>query len=235
MRSNARPGLCRRLAALADVRVHECDAIVGGQATDAIEQLRFGKVRVRVTDRGEHLVLAVGIPVEQRDVGRGLGFVGREDARDEVGGVVAGLREVRRPRLAPVGAVDAHEERRDDLAELLEHQLGVQAGFGQRVGAHAEQQRFVGLAGAVDADVGDRGGGQDAAHRVARLRLDRLLVDEVGVVRLLRVPLARPIHHPGQQRVVRVEQPVEVGDVPHAERRLAHLRRAGVPVAAVDA
>ena len=103
------------------------------------------------------------------------------------------------------------------------------------MGAHAEQQRFVRLTGAVDANVGDRGGRQHPAHRVARLRLDRLLVDEVGVVGLLRVLLARPIHHPGQQRVVCVEQPVEVGDVPHAERRLAHLRRARVPVAAVDA
>ena len=109
------------------------------------------------------------------------------------------------------------------------------ARFGQRVRPHPQEQRLVRLAGAVDADVGDRRRGQHAAHRVARLGLDRLLVDEVGVGGLLRVALARPVAHLVEQRAVRVEEAVEVGDVPHAERRLAHLRRTAVAVATVQA
>ena len=110
------------------------------------------------------------------------------------------------------------------LRSSVEHQLGVGARFGQRVGAHAQQQRLERLAGAVDADVRERRRGQHAAHRVARLGLDRLLVDEVGVAGLLRVPLARPVHESRQARRVRVEERVEVGDVARAERRLAAPR-----------
>ena len=101
--------------------------------------------------------------------------------------------------------------------------------------AHPEQQRLERLAGAVDADVRDRRRGQDAAHRVARLGLDRLLVDEVGVARVLRVAVARPLHHRRQQIAVRVEQRVHLADVARAEPRLAQLGVAVVAVATAEA
>ena len=72
MRSNARPGLCRRFDALADVRAHQRDPVVGAEHAHPLEQLRLGQPRVRVTDRGEHLVLAVGIPVDEADLVRRL-------------------------------------------------------------------------------------------------------------------------------------------------------------------
>ena len=91
-------GLVAPVGAVADVGVHQRDAIVGGQAAHTVEQLRLGQVGVRITDRREHLVFAFGIPVEERDLGGGLGLVGGEDPGHEIGGVVAGLRESTRSR-----------------------------------------------------------------------------------------------------------------------------------------
>jgi hypothetical protein len=85
------------------------------------------------------------------------------------------------------------------------------------------------------ADVRDRGRGEDAAHRVAGLGLDRLLVDEVGVGGVLGKPLARPVLHLRYERAVGVEDAVEVADVPHSQSGLAHLRRAEVAIAAEHA
>ena len=42
------------------------------------------------------------------------------------------------------------------LRSSVQHHLGVDPGLGQRVGAHPQQQLLVGLARAVDADVGER-------------------------------------------------------------------------------
>ena len=92
-----------------------------------------------------------------------------------------GVGQVVRPRAAPVGPVDPLEERGDDLAQLLQHHVGVDPGLGQRVGPHPHQQHLVGLAGAVDADVGQRPGRQQPAQGVEALGPDGLAVDEVGV------------------------------------------------------
>jgi hypothetical protein len=102
-----------------------------------LEDLRLGQVRVRVTDRGEHLVLAVDVPVEQRHGCHGFGRFVHEQTLDEIGGLVAGPGEVLGPRAAAVGPVDACEKRRDHLAQLVEHELRVRLGFRQRVRAHA--------------------------------------------------------------------------------------------------
>ena len=102
------PGLCRRLARSPTYACTKRDAIVGRKApAHPVEKLRLGKVRVRVTDRRENLVFAFGIPVEEVD-GRltGLGLALGEDARDQIGGVVAGLGEVGGPGAAAVGTVD---------------------------------------------------------------------------------------------------------------------------------
>ena len=96
-----------------------------GQPAHAVEQLRLGQVRVRVTDRGQHLVLAVGIPVERASLRRPSArrssaskIAGDDDRRCRRGSC-----EVVGPGAAAVGPVDADEERRDDLAQLVEHQL----------------------------------------------------------------------------------------------------------------
>ena len=106
-------------------------------------------MRLRVADRTEQLVLGVGVEVGERDVRPGLGGVAVEQAGHELGGGRSRLREVRAPHDAAVFAVDPCEERRDHLAELLEHGGRVAAGLGQRVGTHAQQQRLERLAGAV--------------------------------------------------------------------------------------
>jgi hypothetical protein len=144
------------------------------------------------------------------------------------GGVVA-------DRATPVGDVDPLQEARDDLAQLGEHEVGVGPGLGQRVRAHPQQQGFVGLAGAVDADVGQGRRRQDAADRVERLGPDGLAVDEVAVARLLGEAVAEEVDHGGRHLGVGVEQPVEVADEPEAQRAGEDLGRPVEAVAAVEA
>ena len=145
VRSNARPGLCRRLVRSPTyARTSATRSSAEQRAPARAAALRAAGVRV--TDRGEHLVLAVGIPVDEADLVGRLGPLVAEQALDERVGVVARRGQVRRPRSAALGTVDAHEERRDDLAELVEHQLGVHLRLGQRMGAHAQEQRLEGLA-----------------------------------------------------------------------------------------
>ena len=100
------------------------------------------------------------------------------------------------------------------------------------MGAHAEQELLVGLAGAVEADVGERRGGEQAAQRVERLGLDRLAVDEVAVVRVLGILGRHPRTHEGQQLPVGVEHAVEATDVARPVRRFEDLGGAEVPVVA---
>ena len=190
---------------------------------------------MRVADGGEELVFRVGIEVGEGDRRARLGLGGAEEPVDELGGVVAPLREVLAPHAAPIGPVDPGDERRDDLAQLFQHHRGVLDRFGQRVGPHAEQQRLERLAAAVDADVRQRCRGQDPARRVARLGADALLVREVGVGRVFRVTLARPVEELREHAGVRVEETVEVGDVTPRERGVGEDGAvAVVPVAAAE-
>ena len=57
--------------------------------------------------------------------------------------------------------------------------------FRQRMGPHAEEQRLVGLTGAVDADIRGRCRGQEPAEGVECLRPGLLPVGEVAVSWLL--------------------------------------------------
>jgi hypothetical protein len=103
------------------------------------------------------------------------------------------------------------------------------------VGTHAQQQCLVRLACAVDANVGQRGGRQHAAHRVERLGLEGLPVDEVTVRRILGEAVAEELGHRRRQLGVGVEQAVEVAHVAQAQVAREHLRVAVVAVAATDA
>ena len=85
---------------------------------------------------------------------------------------------------APVRAVDAGQERRDDLAQLAQQGRGALARLGQRVRAHPDEHRLVGLAGAEDAHVGRRGGRQQPAQQVegrgARIARSRAAAGTAG-------------------------------------------------------
>src|SRR5437016_4510315 len=61
--------------------------------------------------------------------------------------------EVLAPCLPAVGQIDARQKRRNDLAQLGEHEVRVRPGLGQRMGAHPQEEHLVALAGAVDPDV----------------------------------------------------------------------------------
>ena len=107
----------------------------------------------------------------RREAGRGVECDGEREYLDGSGELRGGggggpprLRQVVRPDPVAVGQVDAAQERRDDLAQLNEHVSDL-ARLGQRVGAQAQQQRFVGLAGAVDPDVGAGHCGEQAAQQ----------------------------------------------------------------------
>ena len=121
------------------------------------------------------------------------------------------------------------------LRSSVEHHRRVRARLGQRVRAHAQQQRLERLAGAVDADVRQRRRGQDAPGGVARLRLDRLLVDEVGVAGLLRVALARPVDERAAacRRTCRTARPCRRCSA-HRGGDREHRRRSVVAVAPAE-
>ena len=190
---------------------------------------------MRVADRGEELVFGVGIEVGEGHRRTRLGNGSAEEAVDELRGLAARLREVGAPGNATIRPVHASDERRDDLAQLLEHHRRVRLCLGQRVRPHTEQQRLERLAAAVDADVRQRRGGQDAAGGVARLWPDALLVGEIGVGRVLRVTLPGPVEQLREHAGIGVEQPVEVGDVAPSEGRVGeHGAVAVVPVAAAE-
>ena len=175
-----------------------------------------------VADRRQQLVLGVGIEVDERH-GCGVGWCHpTEQHVDQGGGVGARARQVVAPASTAVGQVDPAQEARDDLAQLLEHQLAVGAGLGERVGAQADQQRLERLPGAVHADVGERRRRQHAAGGIEGLGPRRLAVDEVAVAGLL--GHGRP-HVLGQlvdHLAVGVEHAVHVADVPRAEAAGEH-------------
>ena len=89
----------------------------------------------------------------------GLGLDALQEPGRHLRGGPGGPREVPGPHPAPLGTLDALQERGDHLPQLDEHEVGIVADLLQRVRAHPEQEGLVPLAGAEDADVGPRGRG----------------------------------------------------------------------------
>src|SRR5262249_58719306 len=77
--------------------------------------------------------------------------------------------EVVAPHLAAIGPIHALEEGGDDLAQLDDHPVRVVTDLGERMTAHAEEERLVALAGAEDAHAGASGGGEQPAQAVEGL------------------------------------------------------------------
>ncbi len=185
---------------------------------------------------GRHqLVLAVGVPVDQGDPGRRRRILVGQEGGGESGHPVPGLPQVGAPDLPSVLPVDPAEEAGYHLAQLDEHHVGVRAGLGEGRGPHAQEQLLVALPGAVDAEVGLGGRGQQAPDGVEGLGLHRRAPDEVAVARPLGVALGEVREEQWVQLGVGVEQPVHVAHVAGSERRLKHVRAPVVAVAAVGA
>ncbi len=224
------------IAPVADVGRQQGDAVVVTEEPDPAGRLALAAAEVGETGCNQDLLLPVGVEVEQRDLrlAAAAADVERSELRPQAGHqalrCVAGRREVLGPLPTPRGDVDALEEGRDHLAQLVQHHVGVVARFGKRVRAHAQQQLLVGLAGAVDADVRQRGRRQKPAQRVERLGAGRLAVDEVAVAGLLGKALGHPGLHLRQERAVRVEHPVHLADEAGAVWRVEDLGRAEVAV-----
>ena len=100
------------------------------------------------------------------------------------------------------------------------------------MGAHPHQQLLVGLPGAVDADVGQRPGRQQAAQGVEALGPDGLAVHEVRVAGLAGVTGGQPGLGLVEQLAVGVEHAVHVAHVAGAEGRVEQARVAEVAVVA---
>ena len=92
------PGLVATVAPLPHVRAQQRDAVVGAERAHLGQHLVFGKVRLRVADGREELVLGLGIEVGEGDGRARFGPLTCEDALHEVAGVVAGLGQVGAPR-----------------------------------------------------------------------------------------------------------------------------------------
>ena len=120
--------------------------------------------------RGEQL-LRVTVDVGQRDGRPRVGRVGVREpkARRRALARFPALHEVPGPGAAAVGALDARDEARHDRLDRRQDHLAVAARLGQRVADQVQDQLLVGLAGGVDAHVGERGGRQQPAEQVERL------------------------------------------------------------------
>ena len=140
-------GLVAAVLALAHVRPYHRESVLDPHRGDPTFDLILGQMAVYgYSIEATILISASGSKSTRRTSGRRVGHRARgEQGLGQLGGVLAGVLEILAPDAASVGAVDALEERRDDLAELSQHQIGVVACLGQRMGAHAQQQRLVGL------------------------------------------------------------------------------------------
>ena len=83
---------------------------------------------MRIADRRQQLVLGVRVPVDERHRRHVLDRCATEEPIDDGGRVGAGRREVVAPLTTTIGQVDAAQEARDHLAQLVQHQLGVVPG-----------------------------------------------------------------------------------------------------------
>ena len=166
--------------AMADVRrQHRLPLALGHPACD-VHQLGVRQVRHRVERGGDDLGLARRVVVGQRDLGHQRRLDAVEGLRRHGASVLAGRLEIAAPGDAAVLLVDAGQERRDDLAQLGQHHVGVVPRLGQRARPQPQEERLVPLPRAEDADVGVGRGGQEAAQAVEGLRPDGALVDALG-------------------------------------------------------
>ena len=120
------------------------------------------------------------------------------------------------------------------LRSSVEHLVRAGADFLERMRAHPEQERLVGLPGPVDADVRLRRGRQHAAQRVERLGPDRGAVHAFGVGRRLRVSRREVILHDRDQPRIGLERRVHRPHVALAQRAVTDFRRHVIAVAAVQ-
>ena len=144
-----------------------------------------------------------------------------------------GVGQVVGPRAAPVGEVDALEERRDDLAQLVEHQVGVGARLGQRVrrACAAAAARRPGRCRRCRRSTARRpaAGPRSASSALARIAWRYTKSESPAACG---EALREPRLQLGQQLAVGVEHAVHVADVAGPERRVEDL---GVAVVAVVA
>ena len=229
---HAPPRLVAAVLPLPGVRRQEGGHLVVRQASHVVEYLIVGQGGMRIEGGRSHLELGVGIPVHQGHLGprlRGEREPGGEflHARRRLGEVVA-------PGPAPLGQVHPADEGGDDPAQLGQHPVAVLARLPQRVGSHPQEERLVGLAAGVDAQVGEGGRRQKAAQVVVGAGADGGAVHGVGVGLGLRVPgpvvLFEYVHQPG----VHGEEVVESLAVRRLCRRAADLRRDQIAESAAE-
>ena len=231
-------GAARTMAAvlaLAHVGAHKSDSFVGAELLHALKNLRLGQVGVRVADGCKQLVFGLRIPVEQLDRGGWLYWRTAEDAINKLGRAIAGTDHVFAPATAAIGKIDAAQEARDDLAQFVQHELGVMLSFGQRMRLHAQQQHLKRLAGAVDAHVAERRCWQHATHRIESLGAGGLAIDEIAVVGAAWHRGANMLGDLVDEQAVRVEHAVHVAHVAGAKRAVEHRWVSVEPVAATEA
>ena len=110
--------LVAAVAAIADVGAHQRHPLVGAQLAHPLEQRQLRQIGVRVADRGEQLVLAVGVEVDELHLGHRVDRRAPEQLVDEVGGRLASVGEILAPETAAVGQVDPAQKARDHLAQF---------------------------------------------------------------------------------------------------------------------
>ena len=125
--------------ALADVGADQRQPLGGPEGANALQQLGLGKIGVRVADRCQQLVFGIAIPVDELHRRRVLDRRATEQRVDELGGALTRRHQIVGPATTTVGKIDAAQEAGDDLAQLVQHQIGVLPGLGQRMGTHAQQ------------------------------------------------------------------------------------------------
>ena len=135
------------------------------------------------------------------------------------------LGQILRPSAAAIRLVDARQERRDHFSKLRQHLIGVILRFAQRVGAHAKQQRFVGLTRAEQTKIRLNGGRQQSAQRVERFRADRRAIDAVAIGLVLRKSRPEMILHRLDPAGVGLERAIERRREARLQRRAFELAR----------
>ncbi len=122
---------------VARIGAHDGQLVVGRHLGHMVGNRAFGQCRVGVQHGRDDLVLAVGIPVDQVDPRTAVNgirtFDTAEHRRRHGFHCVTVVGEVARPHAATFGNVDPTQERRDDLAQLGQHHVGIQPSFGQRM------------------------------------------------------------------------------------------------------
>ena len=133
------------------------------------DELIVGQVGSRVQSRRHDFDFAVRVEVAENDFGPGFRGDAPKTLVRRFGGRCFRFLEIPAPAHPALGLIHAREKRRDDFSELGQHQLRVRPSLGEWMRSHAQQERFVRLAGAEDADIGLDRRGQQAPQRVNAL------------------------------------------------------------------